>query len=90
MLTYGFPLALSTVPQVLNFRLDQMMMATLLPAELLGYYVDGWLRGAGLLRQWWVVLEQYCFRVSRQIRHRFSRLQTLHALPGSVALSFLY
>lgn len=38
MLRYGVPSALSALPQTLNLRLDQMLMATLLPPALLGYY----------------------------------------------------
>ena len=39
MLGFGLPCVISTVPQVLNLRLDQMLMAGLLPARLLGLYV---------------------------------------------------
>jgi O-antigen/teichoic acid export membrane protein len=39
MLNYGVPSLLSDVPQILNFRLDQILMAGILPAELLGFYV---------------------------------------------------
>ncbi len=39
MLHYGLPSALSALPQMLNLRLDQMLMAVFLPAQLLGYYV---------------------------------------------------
>jgi O-antigen/teichoic acid export membrane protein len=38
MLRYGLPSALSALPQMLNLRLDQMLMAAFLPASLLGYY----------------------------------------------------
>lgn len=38
MLRYGLPSALSALPQVLNLRLDQMLMAAFLPPTLLGYY----------------------------------------------------
>ncbi len=38
MLRYGLPSALSALPQTLNLRLDQMLMAAFLPASLLGYY----------------------------------------------------
>ncbi len=39
MLGFGLPCVVSSVPQILNFRLDQMLMAALLPARLLGLYV---------------------------------------------------
>jgi len=39
MLGFGLPCVVSAVPQMLNFRLDQMLMAALLPARLLGLYV---------------------------------------------------
>jgi O-antigen/teichoic acid export membrane protein len=39
MLAFGVPSALSSVPQLLNFRLDQMLMATALDARSLGLYV---------------------------------------------------
>lgn len=39
MLRYGLPSMLSSVPQMLNLRLDQMLMAALLPAQTLGLYV---------------------------------------------------
>lgn len=38
LLRYGVPSALSSVPQTLNVRLDQMMIAALLPSETLGLY----------------------------------------------------
>ena len=38
MLSYGLPLALGSVPQMFNLRLDQLMMAALLPPTSLGYY----------------------------------------------------
>ena len=51
MLRYGFPSMLSGVPQVLNLRLDQMLMAALLPAETLGFYVVAatWSGAVGLV-----------------------------------------
>jgi len=39
MLGFGLPCVISTMPQTLNFRLDQMLMAGLLPARVLGLYV---------------------------------------------------
>jgi O-antigen/teichoic acid export membrane protein len=39
MLKYGIPLAGAAVPFTLNVRLDQMIMAALLPASSLGIYV---------------------------------------------------
>jgi O-antigen/teichoic acid export membrane protein len=39
MLGFGLPCVISAMPQTLNFRLDQMLMAGLLPARLLGLYV---------------------------------------------------
>jgi O-antigen/teichoic acid export membrane protein len=39
LLRYGLPCMMSTFPQVLNFRLDQMLMAGLLPPMQLGLYV---------------------------------------------------
>jgi O-antigen/teichoic acid export membrane protein len=39
LLTYGLPTVLSSVPYVLNLRLDQMLMAAFLPAQILGFYV---------------------------------------------------
>ncbi len=38
MLHYGLPSGFSALPQTLNLRLDQMLMAAFLPASLLGYY----------------------------------------------------
>ncbi len=39
MLKFGVPLVASALPKQLNLRLDQMMMAALLPPRLLGLYV---------------------------------------------------
>lgn len=39
MAHYGVPSVISSVPQMLNFRLDQILMAALLPAQVLGLYV---------------------------------------------------
>jgi O-antigen/teichoic acid export membrane protein len=39
MLRYGLPSMLGGVPQLLNYRLDQIMMACLLPARMLGLYI---------------------------------------------------
>lgn len=39
MLKYGLPSVLGTVPTMLNLRLDQMLMAGFLPAQVLGQYV---------------------------------------------------
>lgn len=39
MLTYGVPSVLSSVPQLLNLRLDQLLMAAFLPMQTLGLYV---------------------------------------------------
>src|SRR5262249_7986731 len=39
MLKYGVPLAAASIPFTLNVRLDQMLMAALLPARSLGIYV---------------------------------------------------
>jgi antigen flippase len=39
MLRYGLPCMMTGVPQMLNLRLDQMLMAALLPAHDLGLYV---------------------------------------------------
>lgn len=39
MLRYGLPSMASSVPQMMNFRLDQMLMAAFLPAQALGLYV---------------------------------------------------
>ena len=44
---YGLPCMFTTMPQLLNLRLDQMLMATLLPSRSLGLYVVavGWSNG---------------------------------------------
>jgi len=39
LLKFGLPLAASTVPTVLNLRMDQMLMAAVLPSKSLGLYV---------------------------------------------------
>lgn len=39
LLRYGLPAVFGSVPQVLNLRLDQMLMAALLPPQVLGLYV---------------------------------------------------
>ncbi len=39
MLRYGVPCSMTTIPQMLNLRLDQMLMAGLLAPRLLGLYV---------------------------------------------------
>lgn len=41
LLRYGVPSALSTLPSLLNLRLDQMLMAALFPPSLLGLYAVG-------------------------------------------------
>lgn len=38
ILIYGVPLAVSAIPNILNLRLDQMVMTVMLPSSLLGYY----------------------------------------------------
>jgi O-antigen/teichoic acid export membrane protein len=49
MLRYGLPSAGASVPQMFNLRLDQMLMAALLPPHLLGLYVAAvaWSGAAG-------------------------------------------
>jgi O-antigen/teichoic acid export membrane protein len=39
MLQYGIPCVTTKVPQVLNLRLDQMLMAAIIPPQQLGLYV---------------------------------------------------
>jgi O-antigen/teichoic acid export membrane protein len=39
MLRFGLPSAITATPQMLNLKLDQFLMAALLPARLLGLYV---------------------------------------------------
>ena len=39
MLRFGLPSILSTIPQIVNIRLDQLLIAALLPARALGLYV---------------------------------------------------
>jgi O-antigen/teichoic acid export membrane protein len=39
MLRFGFPCVMTSLPYMLNLRLDQMMMAAMLPARDLGLYV---------------------------------------------------
>ena len=39
LLRYGFPAMASTLPQMLNYRLDQFLMMAFLPAQALGLYV---------------------------------------------------
>jgi O-antigen/teichoic acid export membrane protein len=39
LVRFGFPSALSTLPQLFNLRLDQMAVAAVLPARQLGVYV---------------------------------------------------
>jgi len=39
MLRYGLPVALSLIPQTLNLRMDQILMAAFLPPAQLGQYV---------------------------------------------------
>jgi O-antigen/teichoic acid export membrane protein len=39
MLRYGLPSVLGGLPQLLNYRLDQILMASMLPAQMLGFYV---------------------------------------------------
>lgn len=39
LLRYGFPAVASTLPQMLNYRLDQFVMMAFLPAQALGLYV---------------------------------------------------
>ena len=39
MLRFGLPSALTATPQMLNFKLDQILMAAFLPPTLLGLYV---------------------------------------------------
>ncbi len=39
MLRYGLPNVLGGLPQLLNYRLDQILMAGMLPARMLGFYV---------------------------------------------------
>jgi stage V sporulation protein B len=38
MVRFGIPCMLTTTPQLLNLRLDQLLMAALLPAHMLGLY----------------------------------------------------
>ena len=39
LLRYGLPCVMTTLPQVLNLRMDQMLMAAFLPPGVLGLYV---------------------------------------------------
>lgn len=39
LLRYGLPAMASTLPQMLNYRLDQLLMMAFLPAQPLGFYV---------------------------------------------------
>ena len=39
MLRFGLPSVLGSLPQLLNYRLDQIMMASMMPARMLGFYV---------------------------------------------------
>jgi antigen flippase len=39
LLQYGLPAMASTLPQMLNYRLDQLLMMAFLPAQALGLYV---------------------------------------------------
>lgn len=39
LLRYGLPAVASTLPQMLNYRLDQLLMMAFLPAQALGLYV---------------------------------------------------
>ncbi len=51
MLRYGLPCMTTSVPQILNARLDQMMLAVFLPAHALGQFVvaAGWGSGTSPL-----------------------------------------
>lgn len=41
LLKYGAPLVCASIPQTLNLRLDQLLIAGMLPASALGFYVVG-------------------------------------------------
>lgn len=41
LIRYGLPITFSSIPQTLNLRLDQLLMAAFLPPELLGLYIVG-------------------------------------------------
>jgi len=41
LLAFGLPSAVSSLPQMLNYRLDQMIMAAFLPSYSLGLYIVG-------------------------------------------------
>jgi O-antigen/teichoic acid export membrane protein len=38
LLRYGIPVALGSIPAILNVRLDQLLMVALVPAEAVGFY----------------------------------------------------
>jgi O-antigen/teichoic acid export membrane protein len=51
LLRYGMPSMATSVPQVLNLRLDQVLLTVVVPNEQLGYYVTavGWSTSVSLL-----------------------------------------
>jgi O-antigen/teichoic acid export membrane protein len=51
LLRYGLPSMATSVPQVLNLRLDQVLLTLVVPSEKLGYYVTavGWSTSVSLL-----------------------------------------
>lgn len=48
LLRYGLPCMVTTMPQLFNLRLDQMLMVSLLPPRYLGLYVVAVAWGSGL------------------------------------------
>ena len=94
MLRFSVPLAVSALPKQLNLRLDQMMLAALLPPRLLGLYVvaAAWstmtspiLEGVGLFLFPHVAAQKSLEDQSRALT-RITRLITPLALVEVVAL----
>lgn len=49
LLSFGLPAVLTTLPQILNLRLDQVILIGLIDAEQLGFYVVAVAVGAGVV-----------------------------------------
>lgn len=73
---YGLPLTLSSMPQFLNLRLDQVLMAALVPPRTLGLYVTA-VAWSGLIMPALTALSQVLFPMILELTDRRRQYELL-------------
>ncbi len=89
LLRFGLPLFLSTLPQYLTLRVDQLLMAAVLPAQVLGVYVVAvtWAGGTEILSS---AIGAVLFPALAGLNHPGEqKVLVLRALRFGVAVSLL-